>query len=1266
MAEAFAVTGRIADRWLWWGSAGGPFGEPLGPEESVPGRPGMRQRFARGDIAWSPDQDMITSVFLLRNEACFEWSRPHFDVDYYRYDIERDGAGLGQAAFQVRFEGDPEDEQYIWARLQGFGLYTFVVKSCTSTVIGSDDCHGWTVPVRLDFRGLGPSPFPGDLPVEGVIGERWHELGAWSGPLGSPVTNPVFDVNFGGLIQTFQHGIIQTVPANGPRMVVAAAQRELPPDAGSEYAFPCIQLDWGGSDVAYTVFRVDVFHEGHHLDDVDGRVEPRLEWADSGRGSGQFVLPGPREAGGYFFRVYGAIAPAFLAAQFPAEPLFSIALRLDASDQSRIPLEFPALDGSPEAAFASHRDRGLSIARSYARTRPLRVTMRGKAAAAATENDTVRLMAHFAAAAEEPDFAAPGELPSLALAHVALRQLRVGRTGTKTEDHVEVAGVELVEWHRDGDYDAALRGLMVIAFRYAGLLTAAELGFLRHRLIPPGLSDGHDMGIETIKVEVDTSGSGGVLDVVLDVVGIVGEVGLITTPITLQALVDVLVGALPESENHILMTESARYLVNQLFFDATGENRYDNRSNGMTDWLAGWLQRIARHDFMEFSARPYARYSLHPLLNLFEFARDTAITTLAQNILDYTMTKFAVSSSGLRRVNPYRRLGDNRNRVPFKDKDGQGHEFVNMSFDTLHGAQTDQVLGFALAYFGDRDAIGHVKDTYPDEWAFVGVLAGTADYRPPPEAYVLATREVPAMQHRFYHGTRPKVAGSDDVPDGGVEIYYRSRSFLLSAGGMFLNSGYGRDEVFVNFKDAAVAQATTLIPARADVRFQDLIRFDPYPDSRRAVNTGVHLGFACGANLRIPKLWFDLTHQTEGGPWVFLDLNQNLSGFGPLGFYVACYGTRVADGSELPADAPDNLGMLYAVEAVRPDGTTLPFDEFVTATRNANVLPTQLVYNQTYDFHTGDGHTFRCWLSTDGAKYSARVRAMDGQDLPDDLRSATLADGPYISAPGMHDGQLSISSPDCPTPLILDSRDARFPTRTDNDQQCPGYRHRRATALIAMADQSLAVSIVRAATDPQGAVRAARSAAGVLRDFTPPEAEAAAYYAMSGRALFDLMGRLDTAGRPGEISALVYQAIVAYLRAVSATGADTFGIAATLRTLSIFASNRHLDHEAVSAQQAAVEVLGGPAPAGKELAFTALGADVAATLAIRLVVAGDLDRVPAAVASTVTAYRRAAAVPGADIAELAGELRHTAAQLTGFGLAAPAAELTALADALAP
>lgn len=155
---------------------------------------------------------------------------------------------------------------------------------------------------------------------------------------------------------------------------------------------------------------------------------------------------------------------------------------------------------------------------------------------------------------------------------------------------------------------------------------------------------------------------------------------------------------------------------------------------------------------------------------------------------------------------------------------------------------------------------------------FNGLLAGTAAYRPPPVAYALAMQPRTPFLHRFHHGTRPRLPTSADTAEAGLEIYYRSPSFLITAGGSFLNSGYGHDELTIPFtkkfawEQSSRAQATTLIPTRAYPAFGDLIRFqpfldptiDPYAKDRDhpemfhtvSVNTAVHRGLMAGANLR--------------------------------------------------------------------------------------------------------------------------------------------------------------------------------------------------------------------------------------------------------------------------------------------------------------------------------------------------------------------------------------------------------------------------------
>lgn len=366
----------------------------------------------------------------------------------------------------------------------------------------------------------------------------------------------------------------------------------------------------------------------------------------------------------------------------------------------------------------------------------------------------------------------------------------------------------------------ALKGLMTIAYRYPDLLGEGGRDFILNELVPGGIREGHPPEIEIVEV----------------------------TFLNIDS---------PETENHLLMIESSRYLVNQLLHNRPPHDpRFNNAANGLSRWLLGYMQTIAKHDFLEFNARPYARLSLHTLYNLHEFARDPEIRTAAQILLDYTMMKFAVSSNRGRRVSPFRRL---QHRI--------NHQ-ANARND-LYSDSGDQVAAYFMAYTGFVDPEGR-PGKFPPSLTFNALISGTAAYRPPPAAYILAMkRDNPPSLHRFYHGTRPQLRGSPDIADGGLEIYYHSPSFLLSAGGSFLNSGYGHDEIDIGveaWEQTSRAQATTLIPTRADTRFHDLIRFEPYPDPfvdpyaddpddpdtlrTSAVNNGVDRGLMVGANLR--------------------------------------------------------------------------------------------------------------------------------------------------------------------------------------------------------------------------------------------------------------------------------------------------------------------------------------------------------------------------------------------------------------------------------
>jgi hypothetical protein len=102
-----------------------------------------------------------------------------------------------------------------------------------------------------------------------------------------------------------------------------------------------------------------------------------------------------------------------------------------------------------------------------------------------------------------------------------------------------------------------------------------------------------------------------------------------------------------ETENHLLLQESASYLINSLMGRDTSASR---------DWLTKFLSQIARRDFYEFNSIPYSRYQLKALYVLHDHAPDPEVRTLARGLLDWLFAKEAVSGNLDRDQRPYRRI----------------------------------------------------------------------------------------------------------------------------------------------------------------------------------------------------------------------------------------------------------------------------------------------------------------------------------------------------------------------------------------------------------------------------------------------------------------------------------------------------------------------------------------------------------------------------------------------------------------------------------
>ncbi|MCX5256818.1 Ig-like domain-containing protein [Streptomyces canus] len=194
------------------------------------------------------------------------------------------------------------------------------------------------------------------------------------------------------------------------------------------------------------------------------------------------------------------------------------------------------------------------------------------------------------------------------------------------------------------------------------------------------------------------------------------------------------------------------------------------------------------------------------------------------------------------------------------------------------------------------------------------------------------------------------------------------------------------------------------------------------------------------------------------------------------------------------------------------------------------------------------------------------------------------------------------------------------------------------------------------------AVTAAQTAVNVLHDIQPPSGHEAEYFSSLARVLHDLVVRLTTAGRPGEVAQHAREAAHVYRQAASVSAGETvMQIAAELLTLSSRVAAIALTTEAVAAAQAAVDVLRDiQPPPGQEAEYFSLLAQALHTLTRRHIEDGNSDQARAAARETIQAYRQIAATADADVAAVGNNLLIFSSELGTAGLEA---ESTAAAQA---
>jgi hypothetical protein len=364
------------------------------------------------------------------------------------------------------------------------------------------------------------------------------------------------------------------------------------------------------------------------------------------------------------------------------------------------------------------------------------------------------------------------------------------------------------------------------------------------------------------------------------------------------------VADIPETENHVLMIATARYLTNQLLYPRfLGQTiDFDNRRNGNADdsvptcmeQVLYLLRNKLRDDFAEYNAKPYQEETRWALLNLFSYAYDAEVRLAAGMVLDYVSAHIAVSSCDLRRMVPFRR----RNEEINWGADSADLGFMDVSLLDAHGA--DPMAAHFALHSGNTRAYqlpdnrmwpGDSTGARPWPWAIAPLgasnffLEAFCDHRLAPSVHDLFVND---LHRRFFQRFHRK--SMLDEPGGqrncdNMEIYAGSPSYLISAGGRpaiwvipgKMGHGYQDQNLGVAVPISFMPTGASPDPAVSTSDSGSLIQIlqisatpapengIEYADQGATENYGVAPDFACGVGIHLP----DWTGIPAGGDGLF-------------------------------------------------------------------------------------------------------------------------------------------------------------------------------------------------------------------------------------------------------------------------------------------------------------------------------------------------------------------------------------------------------------
>ena len=525
-----------------------------------------------------------------------------------------------------------------------------------------------------------------------------------------------------------------------------------------------------------------------------------------------------------------------------------------------------------------------------------------------------------------------------------------------------------------------------------------------------------------------------------------------------------------ETENHILMIVTARYLTNQLMYQRKPLTKYDNLRNGGDDYpsctalLLTLLRRIIRGDFSEYNAKPYQSETRWALLNLCTYAYDHAVRLGARMVLDYLSAHMAVSSNDLRRLLPFRRINIDEN-TPHT---AQGYMTVGI-VDVHQGA--DPMARYFAMQAGNlrayqRPELG--RGPFPCRIEDGGVdmaIEVLSAYRLPRSIHDLFVNDLNRRFFQRLHRTiRHEVGGNRNCDN--MEIYAASPSYLITAGGEPATWAIDPDIASVLDGDTESKQrgvaVTTSFMATGDQgkTASELIQFGEFSSKsvywfkwkffgyevketniavlKSVANYGVAPDFACGHQVWLPQ-WVNAenSQNIDGTPvdphvspgFSFVNMGTIGSKRRKPGFFLAIY-----------QQTPGGMSLLEAYDTWR--NAELTFDQFREGVhrRNAGL---QLISNTPAQYVTSalDRIEFTIWKDNDGKRGSesgAEVSTVVYEDPRSidalghaDKKTSQLVNGTVMNSPG--DAIVVINNPMRRSTVTLDFSDEARPTRFDSE-----------------------------------------------------------------------------------------------------------------------------------------------------------------------------------------------------------------------------------------